>query len=460
MRRMVSTLTAYAGSATTGLAAGGRSLPALLVLIFVLRGALAIAVVPPWQHPDEPQHLALAHVLARQTRLDLSDRRDLDVEHRILRSMAAHGWWQHYGEIEPDPIPASFDGVPEHISTTVTAPPVYYLLASAVLALSGIEDLVAQSYALRWMALALAAPTLLCLWAGTHRLFGPWVAGGATVLTALHPQSVLMSTAVNPAALVNLCGAVFWWQAARLLTGAPAAATLALLTGATLVGVFTKRAGAPLVLMLATVTIIAWAHGRIGPWRANWRTVVGTAGGLVVTGLLAAVWLWPEVDRLADSWSYALRFSWADRARDWGFFRRFTTGLLDSAWLVAGWLRYPAPSVWLALMRLLVVVAVGGCLVGLRRPAMAVWHTGFILAGALVAIQVAGVYGGIYMNGYGPQGHYLFPAIGPFMALVWVGIHAWWPRRSWAYVSIGVVAFFAVFDAVGWGSVILPVFLE
>ena len=47
MRRILSTLTAYAGSTTAGLAVGGRSLPALIVLIFVLRGALAIAVVPP-----------------------------------------------------------------------------------------------------------------------------------------------------------------------------------------------------------------------------------------------------------------------------------------------------------------------------------------------------------------------------------------------------------------------------
>jgi hypothetical protein len=458
MPRMVSTLTAYAGS-TAGAAAGGRRLPALIILIFVLRGALAIAIVPPWQHPDEPQHLALAHVLARQTRLDLSDRRDLDVEHRILQSMASHGWWHHYDETEPDPLPASFDGVPDHISTTVTAPPAYYLLASAVLSFSGIEDLITQSYALRWMALALAASTLLCLWAGTRRLFGPWVAGGATLLTALHPQFVLMSTAVNPAALVNLCGAVFWWQAARLLTGAPAAASLALLTGATVVGVFTKRAGAPLVLMLATVPIIAWTRGRIGTWRASWPAVVGAAAAVVVIGLLVSVWLWPEVERLGASWSYALRFSWADRARDWVFFRRFTAGLFDSAWLVAGWLRYPAPAVWLTLLRLLVVVAAGGCLVGLRQPAMAAWRTGLVLAVALVALQVAAIYGGIYLNGYGPQGHYLFPIIGPFMALVWIGAHAWWPRQYWAYVSVGVVAFFVVFDAVGWGHVLLPAYL-
>ncbi|MDA1095159.1 MAG: hypothetical protein O3A25_18115, partial [Acidobacteria bacterium] len=158
--------------------ARARLLLTLAMSIFLLRGALAIAVVPPWQHPDEPQHFALVHVLARQTRLDLTDRRDLDLERRILISMAAHGWWRHYGEALPNPLPTDFAQVPEHIATTSTMPPVYYILGARVLKLSGVEDLVAQAYVLRWMALAIAVPILLCVWAGTRRLFGSWVAGG------------------------------------------------------------------------------------------------------------------------------------------------------------------------------------------------------------------------------------------------------------------------------------------
>ena len=439
--------------------ARARLLLTLAISIFLLRGALAIAVVPPWQHPDEPQHFALVHVLARQTRLDLTDRRDLDLERRILISMAAHGWWRHYGEALPHPLPTDFGQVPEHISTTSTMPPVYYILGARVLKLSGVEDLVAQAYVLRWMALAIAVPILLCIWAGTRRLFGSWVAGGATLLTALHPQFVLFSTAVNPAVLVNLCGAVFWWQGARLVTGRPALVSLAILTGTAAVGVFTKRVAAPLVPMLLVIPMIAWGSGRLGTWRATRPAVVGAAGGLALAAVGGVIWFDGEVGRLTDYWSYALTLVWAERARDWTFFQDFSAGLFNSAWLRAGWLRYPAPAAWLTLIRLVVVAALVGWLVGLWRQEMAAWRMGFILAAALLAIQTAGVYVGIYMNGYGPQGHYLFPVFGPFMAMLWVGLHQCFPRRHRAYVTVSVVAFFAAFDLVGWTHVIVPAFL-
>ena len=61
---------------------------ALIVAVFVLRAMLAIAIVPPWQHPDEPQHFEFVHILARQRQLDLSERVDFDLERSILSSMA------------------------------------------------------------------------------------------------------------------------------------------------------------------------------------------------------------------------------------------------------------------------------------------------------------------------------------------------------------------------------------
>ncbi len=436
----------------------GRLL-ALIVLVFLLRGAFAIAVVPPWQHPDEPQHLALVHILARQTRFDLSDRRDVDVERRIIESMRDHQWWRHYEELAPDPLPASFSEISEHIAAMATAPPVYYVLGAGLLRLAEIEEPVAQSYALRWMALGLAVLTLLCVWAGSRRLFGTWVAVGATLLLALHPQFVLFSTAVNPATLVNLCGSVFWWLGARLLTGGSTISSGIGLVVVTVIALFTKRAGAPLLVMLVAVPMVAWFLGRHRAWRVTWPAVAATVGCLGLAGLVAAFRFGDEFNRLGEHWAYALTWSWAERARDWLFFRRFTAKLLDSAWLVAGWLRYPAPSEWLMLLRLLTIAAMVGCLVGARRSDLAPWRAGLALGGALVMIQTAGVYVGIYMNGYGPQGHYLFPAVGPFMALFWVGIHSWWPRRYWPAVTVAVTAFLVAFDAVGWACVIIPAFL-
>ena len=253
---------------------------ALILAIFVLRALLAIAIVPPWQNPDEPQHFAFAHILARQEQLDLSERRDLDLERNLLRSMSAHGWWRHYAEPEPRPLPVDFLEVPEHLYPVVTSPPIYYLLGAAGLKLTRPDGLIAQYYVLRGLALVLAVLTIVCIWAGTRRLFGTRVAAGATLLTALHPQFVLMSTAVNPDVLVNLCGAVVWWQSARLLTGRSGTVSMAVIACATVTALLTKRLAVPILLMLGIVPLVAVRFGRPGGWRSVGPSIGIVAGGL------------------------------------------------------------------------------------------------------------------------------------------------------------------------------------
>ena len=46
----------------------------LILVVFALRAALTIAVVPPWQAPDEPGHFEYIQILSFQDTLDLSER--------------------------------------------------------------------------------------------------------------------------------------------------------------------------------------------------------------------------------------------------------------------------------------------------------------------------------------------------------------------------------------------------
>ena len=438
-----------------------RRILALVVLLFVLRAVLAIVIVPPWQHPDEPQHFAFVHILAQQRHVDLSVRSDPDLEREILKSMSRHGWWSHYGELEPIPFPSDFmdPRITQHIWRVETSPPVYYLLGAAALGLSSPNGLEAEYYVLRWMALAFAIPTIMCIWAGMRHLFGVGVAAGSTLLVALHPQFVLMSTAVNPDVLVNLCGAVLWWQGARLLTKSSAAGSMAIMMCATVVGVLTKRVAAPLIVMLVIVPMLV-AVRRPSAWRAAKPTIVALVGVMLIAGLLAILWLGDEAIRLRDYWAYLVTISWSDRVSDWAFFEQFTTMLFNSSWLQAGWLRYPAPAGWLLTVRLLTVSALAGCVIGLLRPGMRKWRVGLALAGVLVLIQVVGIYGGVYVNGFGAQGRYLFPIIGPFMVLFWVGIHSWWPRDTWPFVGAGLVSLMFVLDVVSWLRVLVPAYVR
>ncbi len=86
------------------------------------------------------------------------------------------------------------------------------------------------------MALLWASLTVWCIWAGTRFLFGEHVALGTALVTAVHRQFVLMSTAVNAAVVVNLCAAVMWWWAARMRVEGFSVSGSVVLVGAALVG--------------------------------------------------------------------------------------------------------------------------------------------------------------------------------------------------------------------------------
>lgn len=460
---------------------------ALILTVFLLRTALAITVIPPWQDPDSPGHFELTQILALQDTFNLSERPgDAKLQQAIVGSLAEYGWWQHYGETEPSPLPVDFDGVGHGVSSVGLSPPLYYLIGAgtlkgaAALRLISRDDLVGRYKLLRWVSVTLAVPILVCIWAATRRLFGVHAAIGVTLLTALHPQFVLMSTAVNPDVLVNLCGAAIWWQCARLVTGGPVAQSVVLMACAVAIGILTKRLAAPLVVMFAVGPLVAARFGPPGAWRTVLRVFGIALGCLTVAGLAAVAWFGDEVltiprfpitpgDRLRDYWGYLVAplMEAMDRVNDgssditpgWAYFQRFTAGLFNSFWLWAGWLRHPAPPAWLLTVKLLSIGAVAGCLIGARRAETMKWRAGLAVAGALVAIQVASVYLGSYMTMAGGQGRYLFPVIGPIMALFWVGLHSWWPQRLWPLVGTVVAALMFVLDVVGWATVIMPAYL-
>ena len=214
---------------------------------------------------------------------------------------------------------------------------------------------------------------------------------------------------------------------------------------------------------------VAFRFGRPGTFRILGPSVGAVAGGLALVGLIFFLWAGDEVVWLRDYWQHVTTYPlislnhWSPQGIDiherWAYFQRFTEGLFDSAWLMAGWLRYPAPPAWLLTIRLLTIGALAGCVIGSRRPGMVQWRAGLALAGALVLCQVVGVYGGLFMRDLGGQGRFLFPVIGPFMALFWVGVHSWWPQRAWPLVGAVLVVFMFAFDMIGWATVILPAYL-
>src|SRR5216117_3816911 len=103
----------------------------LLWLLFAARLLTAAILVPPWQNPDEPVHFAVVRALTYKPWFEIANRRNIDVEAEILRSMAEHDWWSAYGEPVPNPLPSTFVGVPTHMGDASQGRPLYYVAMAA-----------------------------------------------------------------------------------------------------------------------------------------------------------------------------------------------------------------------------------------------------------------------------------------------------------------------------------------
>src|SRR5688572_19574955 len=128
---------------------------------FVIQAALAVIVVPPWQNPDEPQHvMSVRQVLSFGAgyRHDVLDQR---AERAIIASMAEHQWWNHYGRATPVPLPQSFAEGPARVIGGYFGPPdggsrVYYRSIAGLFRVARIDGLIPQLYIMRLLSAALA----------------------------------------------------------------------------------------------------------------------------------------------------------------------------------------------------------------------------------------------------------------------------------------------------------------
>ena len=278
------------------------SLLALLIFLGAwAHGILWATVVPPWQAPDEPLHVEYARLLAEKgpflTPADISP----ELQGEILRSLAAHRFWERLGGATPDPLPATFAEAEDfwlrHAGTQVTdEPPLYYVLPALFCRLlSGLEG---QLWAIRVYSAALSAGVVLFGWLTAREL---WPTRRALPLAVaawlgLQPMAAFIGASANNNALVNLGGAALaftlvrgrrrGWNGRRLLALAGLAVLLPL----------SKKSGL-VALPLAAAVLIPAACRTLSP-RQRWLGFLLISGLLLALGFLA----WQPVSGQAAAW--------------------------------------------------------------------------------------------------------------------------------------------------------------
>src|SRR3954454_14493851 len=89
-------------------AVAGRALawrlPLLLAALTLLHGLLYLALLPPWQTPDEPTVFEYAALVGRLGRVPTSIDRDLELERRIVESLTRQHFFEYLiGHAPPTP---------------------------------------------------------------------------------------------------------------------------------------------------------------------------------------------------------------------------------------------------------------------------------------------------------------------------------------------------------------------
>jgi len=430
---------------------GERIVLGALLLLFVSRAVIAERVVPPWQGPDEPTHFVLSYVLTQPPEVH---RRTIETQ--VLEAMDRHRWWELYGREKKYPVPW-FDGV-EGLGSGTLEHPLYYGIAAATLTVTRPATLDSAYRHLRGLGIVLSALTLLLGWAGARHLLGAEAALAATALAALNPQFALAAITVNADALLNVLGALLWWQTARILSADRRAFPLILLLLTGIAAALTKRLGAVLLIVAAVVVVQSFFTTQ--RWRLSRRSVLLTlsAAALAVVTLLAAWILFEsQFEQFIITWRDAVtvrRPLQETTAAD-----AFATAgwMIDYWWLVAGWLRFPAPEAWMWIARAITVVGVAGAAAALLDTsgrAQRLWvpwlfllsHVAAVLAVTLWTVQSA------------PQGRYLFPVIVPTCVLIYAGTARLVPAKVQQYWPVCLIALVAAMDVSGLALVLVPVY--
>lgn len=438
-----------------------RALLLAAAAVFACRVSLALALIPPWQQPDEPTHVA--NVELQRTRIALLDGLpDPARESEILYSLANYDWWKHRGRKTPALIPAQFN-VPElrvgGVNTTSLAGrTTYYVIVGRFLSWLPRMSVVKDVYALRAISAAFSVLTILVVWLGARECLG--ATGGATVavLAALHPQFVVASTAVSPDAMAILLGACVWWQAAVAVRRRQWLLPLAAVWCAALAAASSDRSAVPLLAMAFVVSVVAVSLRM--PFR-GWKALLAVSVLAVVSAMVFGTLIW-IIDALQTSYGllFALFGRWTPdpRALNWDFFSRFTLFVFQSWWISLGWVRYLAPSWWVIVTVVLGAVAAAGIGRRMFRERDARTRMLLVLAVMFVAVQLSAVYWTYFRVAIGAQGKSLFPCLAPSLVLLWAGLEAWIPPSRRMHAAVAVVLLFAFLDSAVWALVAIPAY--
>jgi hypothetical protein len=248
----------------------------VVLLLALVVGALYLALVPPWQHYDEPTHFEYAWLMANRPGMPKQGDFDQAMRREVAASMVEHEFYRGMG-YGPNLL-SKRTGIGY---SELRHPPFYYLLISLPLRLIRHASITLQLYVGRGVSLLLF---ILNIWLASQmvRDLTPqrhvlrWAVPG---MMALLPGYIDLMTAINNDVGSTVLFSLFLWGAVRLILRGVTVLHLIWVTSAAALCVWTKNTGAVAVPLLPLAIVLALAHGR---WRRIWWIGIVAIGAILL----------------------------------------------------------------------------------------------------------------------------------------------------------------------------------
>jgi hypothetical protein len=258
----------------------------LILLVALIHGLVFIALIPPWQHYDEPNHFEAVWLAARLDRFPLPGDYDPKLSRQVFKSMLENGFYDHMAATPASPAAGEKVKIPGY--SQLGEPPFYYLLASLPLRiLPRAISVDKQLYAVRLVSLALYLFTVFVGW-GAARVVAPpghalrWL---APATLALLPGLADLMTAVNNDVAAVAVFSLFFWGSLRLVCRRFSWLNLLWVLAAAGLAYATKNTALIALALLPVVLLFAFLRGR---WQ--WLAWAVLAVGAVAVLALSLSW--------------------------------------------------------------------------------------------------------------------------------------------------------------------------
>ncbi len=283
-------------------------LPLLVGALTLLHGLLYLALLPPWQTPDEPTVFEYAALVGQLGRVPTNTDRDLALERQLADSLVQQHFFEYLIGHPPPAPPKDLEEVrtsffmPRQVGSD---PPLYFILAALPLKLLGARPIEQQLLALRLLGVLITTATVLCAYAAARELL-PGARGFALAVAlglALQPMFVFIGAGAGNDSLANLIGAAICWLVVRLLRHGVNLRRAAMLLVLLIAGALTKRTLLPEALLL-TVIALGWMFLKIVRVPRGLPARLA-AGALILVALGMAAWAavtLSRADALAADW--------------------------------------------------------------------------------------------------------------------------------------------------------------